>query len=124
AAQALPEYLRPTVWSLLEVMPFNTAGKIDRRALPEPEFAAGEYAEPRTDVERAVAAVFGDVLGVDTVSATDSFFDLGGNSLSATRVAARIAETLGIRVGVRDLFDAPTVRALAALVADVTGPAT
>nr|WP_237421983.1 non-ribosomal peptide synthetase [Gordonia sp. SID5947] len=115
-AEALAEYMRPTVWMVLDDIPLNSAGKLDRRALPEPEFTAGEYVAPESDAEATVADVFADVLGVDRVSVVDSFFDLGGNSLSATRVAARVADALGSDVPVRSLFDAPTARELAELV--------
>ncbi|NED68481.1 hypothetical protein G3I15_46885, partial [Streptomyces sp. SID10244] len=68
---------------------------------------------PDGEIEETIALVFAEVLGVDRVSVTDSFFDLGGNSLSATRVSARVGGALKADVGVRDLFEAPTVRDLA-----------
>ncbi|GAC71059.1 putative non-ribosomal peptide synthetase [Gordonia soli NBRC 108243] len=114
-AESLPAYMRPTVWMVLDDMQLNSAGKIDRRALPDPVFTAGEYVAPETDAESSVAEVFADVLGTDRVSVTDSFFDLGGNSLSAMRLAARVGAVLGVEIGVRELFDAPTVRELAAM---------
>ncbi|NED67112.1 hypothetical protein G3I15_39910, partial [Streptomyces sp. SID10244] len=81
---------------------------LDRRALPEPDFAgAGEFVAPSGPLEQTVAQVFADVLGADRISVTDSFFDVGGNSLSATRVAARVAEALDAEIPVRMLFDAP-----------------
>nr|WP_261978016.1 non-ribosomal peptide synthetase [Gordonia sp. NB41Y] len=113
-AAALPEYMRPTVWMPVDHLALNTAGKIDRKALPEPVFEASEYVEPETGTERTLAAVFAEVLGTDRVGATDHFFDLGGNSLSAMRLTARAGQILGRDLGVRDLFDAPTVRDLAA----------
>ncbi|UQE74423.1 non-ribosomal peptide synthase/polyketide synthase [Gordonia sp. PP30] len=116
-AARLPEYMVPTVWVSLDEMPLNTAGKVDRRALPEPEFTAAEYTAPVTDAEQAVAAVYADLLGADRVSVTESFFDLGGNSLAAMRLVARTSEVLGVQLSVRDVFDAPSVRALAAAVA-------
>ncbi|WP_353507227.1 amino acid adenylation domain-containing protein, partial [Gordonia sp. ABSL1-1] len=117
-SEALPEYMRPTVWMVLEDIALNTAGKIDRRSLPEPEFTAGDYVAPEGTAEVAVAQVFAEVLGVDQVSATDSFFDLGGNSLSAMRLAARVGISLGVDISVRELFDAPSVRALVASISD------
>uniref|UniRef100_UPI0010F502A8 non-ribosomal peptide synthetase n=1 Tax=Gordonia sp. GAMMA TaxID=2502241 RepID=UPI0010F502A8 len=118
-AASLPEYMRPSVWMPVEDIALNTAGKIDRRALPEPVFSAGEYVEPADESEAAVAAVFADVLGLDRVSVTDSFFDLGGNSLSAMRLAARVGEVTGSEISVRDLFDAPSVRELSRASADL-----
>ena len=118
AAAALPAYMVPTVWVLLETVPFNSSGKLDRRALPSPDLqtAAAEYVAPDTDTERTLAAVYADLLGLTRVGVTESFFDLGGNSLAAMRLAARAGEALGVEVSVRDIFDTPTVRGLAAAV--------
>ncbi|MDF3313435.1 amino acid adenylation domain-containing protein, partial [Rhodococcus sp. T2V] len=115
ASGSLPSYMLPSATVLLDEFPLNTSGKLDRKALPAPEFAsnATEYVTPRTEVEQVLAAVFGTVLGLDRVSVHDSFFDLGGNSLSVTRVAARITESTGTRLSVRDVFEAPTVADLA-----------
>ncbi|GAB17963.1 putative non-ribosomal peptide synthetase, partial [Gordonia effusa NBRC 100432] len=122
-AESLPVYMVPTVWMVLDDIALNSAGKIDRNALPEPDFGGveAEFAEPETEDEAALARVFADVLGVARVSVADSFFDLGGNSLSAMRLAARAGEVLGVDLSVRDLFEAPTVRAL--LAASTSGPA-
>ncbi|MFT3900822.1 MAG: amino acid adenylation domain-containing protein [Gordonia sp. (in: high G+C Gram-positive bacteria)] len=118
AADHLIAYMCPSAWVELPEMPLGSAGKIDRKALPDPDFAAaGEYVAPEGEAEEAVAAVFADVLGVDRVGATESFFDIGGNSLSAMRVVARAGEALGVELSVRELFDAPTVRELAAVAA-------
>ena len=119
-AQALPPYMRPSAWVALDEMPLSSAGKVDRRALPEPRAEAAEYIAPSTDSESIVAALYGDLLGVDTVGVTDGFFDLGGNSLAATRLAARVSDALGVEVTVRDVFDSPSVREL---VEAVTGRA-
>ncbi|MCF8568746.1 amino acid adenylation domain-containing protein [Gordonia sp. HY002] len=120
-ATPLPEYMRPTVWMPLDEIPLNSAGKIDRKSLPAPEFSAGEYVAPETADEEAVAGAFADVLGVDRIGVTDSFFDLGGNSLSAMRLAARAGDALGVQVSVRDVFEAPSVRELVAATAGRTG---
>ncbi|WP_283957796.1 condensation domain-containing protein, partial [Gordonia sp. GAMMA] len=128
-AEQLPAYMRPTSWVVLDALPSNTAGKVDRKALPAPDFVAAERVLPETDAEVAIAGVFADVLGLsaaDSVSVTDSFFDLGGNSLAATRLAARVSRMLGVPVRVRDVFDAPTVRDLArrTQAADIAGAGT
>ncbi|WYY18776.1 non-ribosomal peptide synthase/polyketide synthase [Gordonia malaquae] len=115
--QALPEYMRPTHWVSIDAMPLNSAGKVARRELPEPEFGTVDAVEPATADEATIAQVFAEILGLETVSVTASFFDLGGNSLSATRIAARVGEALGVDVSVRDVFDAPSVRELATAVA-------
>ncbi|GAC78165.1 non-ribosomal peptide synthase domain TIGR01720/amino acid adenylation domain-containing protein [Gordonia malaquae] len=113
-AARLPEYMRPTVWMTLDEMPLGSAGKVNRRKLPAPELVAAEHVEPAEGVETQIALVYAAVLGADRVSAAESFFDLGGNSLAATRLAARIAAALDVDVTVRDVFDAPSVRELAA----------
>ncbi|MDS1113878.1 amino acid adenylation domain-containing protein [Gordonia westfalica] len=111
-AARLPEYMRPGTWARLESMPLNTSGKVDRRSLPEPEFGAVEFVAPETPDEATVAGLFADLLGIEQASVTDSFFDLGGSSLSAARIAARVSDELGVEVTVRDVFDAPSVREL------------
>ncbi|MGW5073598.1 non-ribosomal peptide synthase/polyketide synthase [Rhodococcus sp. NPDC004095] len=123
AAAELPSYMVPSVFVVLDAMPLSANGKLDRRALPEPERAATEYVAPATAAEAAVARVFAELLDVPQVGATDSYFDLGGNSLTATRAVARINAELDAGIGVRELFEAPTVRALAAAVSASTGSA-
>ncbi|WP_280496861.1 condensation domain-containing protein, partial [Nocardia farcinica] len=114
AHEALPAYMVPGALLALDEFPLNVSGKLDRAALPEPVFDGAAYRAPVTPAERLVAAAFASVLGVDRPGVDDSFFDLGGNSLSATRVLARLGERLGRRVPVRLLFEEPTVRGLAA----------
>ncbi|WP_068056818.1 non-ribosomal peptide synthetase [Nocardia xishanensis] len=114
ARAALPAYMVPSAIVPLTVMPLNASGKLDRRALPEPELAARDYRAPVTPMEQAVAAVFAEVLGVDTVGADDDFFDLGGNSLVATRVVGRLRALTGAEVRVQWFFTDSTVAALAA----------
>ena len=91
AALRLPEFMVPTAWVPLADVPLSASGKLDRKLLPEPEFGVpgDDFTEPASDAEELVAQVFADVLGVDRVSVTSSFFDLGGNSLAAMRLAAR-----------------------------------
>jgi amino acid adenylation domain-containing protein len=109
----LPEYMVPAEIVVLEELPLTSSGKIDRRALPAPTLAAAPYRAPQTETEKIVADVFAQVLGVDRVGLDDDFFALGGNSLIATRVSARLELALGTEVPVRYLFDAPTVANLA-----------
>ncbi len=118
AAGSLPSYMVPASVMVLDEFPLNASGKLDRKALPEPvfELSAAEYVAPRDPVEEVIAGIFADVIGVPRISVEESFFDAGGNSLVATRLVSRVSEALGVRVAVRDLFEAPTVAQLAARV--------
>ncbi|MET8422683.1 amino acid adenylation domain-containing protein [Nocardia sp. NPDC004860] len=111
--ESVPSYMVPSAVVRLDAMPLNASGKLDRKALPVPQFQAREYREPATAAERTVAEVFATVLHLDRVGADDDFFELGGNSLNATRVVARLGAAVGTRVPVRALFEAPTVAELA-----------
>ncbi|RVW01380.1 hypothetical protein EGT50_14340 [Rhodococcus xishaensis] len=98
--------------------------KVDRKALPPPRWNTREFRAPTTPVQQVVAAVFADVLGIDRVGLDDDFFALGGNSLAATRVMARLRSDTGTTVPLQWLFSDPTVEALASrIVAGVEGPA-
>ncbi|MFC7449655.1 non-ribosomal peptide synthase/polyketide synthase [Rhodococcus daqingensis] len=120
-AAALPRYMVPSVLTVLDELPLNPSGKLDRKALPAPEFVGtAEFVAASTPTELSLAEIYGDVLGSEhPVGAADSFFDLGGNSLAATRLLARVNAEFGTRVSVRELFEAPTVAGLAAVVDDV-----
>ncbi|MEU8541984.1 amino acid adenylation domain-containing protein [Streptomyces sp. NPDC048717] len=114
-AAALPEYMVPSACVVLGRLPLTGNGKIDRRALPEPEFETGSgYTAPRTPAEEILVALMGELLGRSVIGAHDNFFDLGGHSLLATRLVNRIRTHLGADLGVADLFEAPTAAALAA----------
>jgi amino acid adenylation domain-containing protein len=116
-AGRLPDYMVPSAVVELAELPLTVNGKLDRAALPEPDYRAATYEAPRTEPERVMARLFAEVLGVDRVGLGDSFFDLGGQSLLATRLISRIRSVLGVEVGIQDLFDAPTVAGLAARLA-------
>ncbi|UAK33253.1 non-ribosomal peptide synthase/polyketide synthase [Nocardia asteroides] len=114
--ETLPAYMVPATIVALDAFPLNPSGKLDRKALPEPTFEAKHFRAPVTAIEEIVAGVFGEVLGAGRVGADDDFFALGGNSLVATQVVARVGAAVGARVPVRALFESPTVAALAAAI--------
>ncbi|MGY4101754.1 amino acid adenylation domain-containing protein [Nocardia sp. R16R-3T] len=110
----LPSYMVPSSIMVLDRVPLTPVGKLDRKALPRPVFTDHKpFRAPRTPIERAIAEAFIDVLGLDTIGLDDSFFALGGDSLVATRVAARLGAALDAEIPVRLLFEASTVAELA-----------
>jgi amino acid adenylation domain-containing protein len=114
-ARRLPGYLVPSAYVTLPDLPRLTSGKVDEAALPEPDttaFTAG-FVSPRGPVERVVADVMAEVLGIERVGRFDDFFALGGHSLSAARLAGRLRAVLRAAVSVRLVFESPSVTALA-----------
>ncbi len=114
AKEKLPDYMVPSAWVTLEALPLMLSGKVDRRALPEPEETRpaleAAFVPPRNAFEARIAAIWSEVLGLDTVGIDDNFFDLGGESFKAVKVVRRIDKS----VSVMDLFKYPTIRELAA----------
>ncbi|WP_024802857.1 non-ribosomal peptide synthase/polyketide synthase [Nocardia sp. BMG51109] len=119
-SERLPDFMVPAAVMVIESVPLTANGKVDRKALPEPEFGSpAGYRAPRSDVERALAGAFAEVLGVDRVGVDDGFFELGGDSIRSIQVVSR-ARALGVVVSPREVFECRTVAALAA-VADGRG---
>src|SRR6266540_1003360 len=109
----VPEYMAPESIQVIEEMPVTSNGKIDRKRLPMVEAAGGqggqEYVGARTPIEEILAGIFKEVLKLERVGRQDNFFEIGGHSLLATQVVSRVKSTFGVEVGVRGLFEEPTV---------------
>lgn len=123
AALSLPDYMVPTMVVALDgPLPLTPNGKLDRKSLPTPDWSelAGDVA-PRTAVESTVAAAFAEILQLPSVGVHDSFFELGGHSMASMKLVGRIREAFGVDVSIRDVFDAPSVAELAAVVARSEG---
>jgi amino acid adenylation domain-containing protein len=121
--QRLPDYMMPSAYVVLDTIPISPNGKIDRKALPAPEGATHAtlgYEEPQGETEIRLAAIWAEVLQVEKVGRNDDFFDLGGHSLSAVRALSLTNAAFGTNLPVRVLFQAQTVRQLAAVVAKMT----
>lgn len=116
-AARLPDYLVPSAIVLVEELPLTRHGKLDRAALPDPSPAGPARVRPLMPAEEVIAGLFAEVLGLDRVGPDDDFFVLGGDSLSATRLVARISAALGTAVPLRSLFEAAQPAALAERIA-------
>jgi amino acid adenylation domain-containing protein len=121
--ERLPAYMVPSAWVALDALPKTVNGKIDHRALPPPAFEArdADYVPPRGEVERRLVEIWAGVLNVRRVGVLDNFFDLGGNSVSLTRVPDKLRDVRSVPLV--ELFRHPTVRSLAAYLADETSAA-
>ena len=116
AEQRLPGYMLPATFVLLDGLPLTANGKVDRKALPEPVEYLPEpiktYAGPRDALEEVLAELWRDILGIERIGVNASFFELGGDSLSATRVVSRIFQLFQLKVPLQAFFQKPTVEEL------------
>ena len=116
----LPDYMLPSHFVKLEKLPITSNGKVDRRGLPAVSEADApatrDVVPPRTDTEKALAAIWSQLLNVQTVGINDDFFELGAQSLLAIRAVSRIRDAFGVDVALRNLFERPTVAGLAEVI--------
>jgi acyl carrier protein len=119
----LPDYMIPVAFVQLDKLPLTPSGKVDRRALPVPDFGRtasnDPFIGPRTPAEATLAQIWCEVLGVKQVGVHDNFFELGGHSLLVTQVISRVRESFQADLPMRRLFDAPTVAGLAAALEEI-----
>ncbi len=115
--EKLPTYMVPAAFVLVESLPLNVSGKVDRRALPAPDLGRPNittpFVAPRDPIEEELAFIWAQLLGVERVGILDNFFDLGGHSLLATQLVSRLRDAFGIELPLRCLFESPTVAELA-----------
>lgn len=116
-ASQLPDFMVPTHFVFLKALPLNPNGKVDRKALPDPQAepppAPTSADQPQNETEARLAAIWADVLRVKQVGVTDNFFQLGGHSLLALQLMARVRQTFQADLPLKTLFDAPTITGLA-----------
>jgi acyl-CoA synthetase (AMP-forming)/AMP-acid ligase II/acyl carrier protein len=121
----LPDYMVPSAFVRLDTIPLTPNGKLDRKALPEPDKLRPQldtwYAAPRSPTEEQLAEIWSQVLSLDRVGVHDNFFDLGGHSLAATRVVSRVIKQFQLEVSLQSLFQSPTVAEMAAVIAEHQG---
>ncbi|MEU6602682.1 non-ribosomal peptide synthetase [Streptomyces flaveolus] len=122
-AARVPQHLVPTTWHALKEFPLTVNGKVDRSALPDPTRRRSPQRSLQADVEAAVAAVFTEVLGLERVEPADDFFALGGHSILAAKIVARLRRRVGVELSIAAVFDHPTVAGLASAVRGALEPA-
>ncbi|MDQ0457760.1 amino acid adenylation domain-containing protein [Rhizobium paknamense] len=117
-AASLPSHMIPAAYVVMDAIPLNVNGKIDRHALPAPQWKAEEgFVPPRNETEKMIAAIWCDILGLQEVGVHDSFFNLGGDSLAAARMIAAIRSKMKGELAIAAVFEAPTIATLASMVA-------
>lgn len=120
----LPAYMIPAAFIMLTSLPFTPNGKVDRRALPAPDWASPKpeqiFAAPQTDLEKNLAKIWSEILSVERIGIHDDFFELGGHSISAIRVNTRIFSRLHVDLPLSALFEFPTINELAGAIIERT----
>ena len=121
--EKVPDYMIPNIFIRLDRLPLNPNGKVDKKALPEPEGLRPEmdtvYRAPSNDIENVIAGIWQDVLGVDKIGIHDNFFDLGGHSIKATQAVTRMKEALDVNLPIRAIFENPTIRELEGIIIEL-----
>ncbi|KTD46057.1 non-ribosomal peptide synthase [Legionella quinlivanii] len=120
-AKQLPDYMVPSVFMLLEHIPLTLNGKVNRKALPDPDLATQkqQYVAPRSKIEKKICEIWQDILGIERIGVTDNFFELGGHSLTATQVVARISKTFNVALPIKSIFTGQTPKHLAQTVLEL-----
>jgi fengycin family lipopeptide synthetase D len=112
-----PDYMIPAYFVQMESMPLTVSGKIDKKALPDPDGTRSgldsEYIAPRNKIEKQLAAIWDAILECQHIGVHDNFFELGGHSIKATQLASRIHKTMKLNINIRDIFNSPTIAAMA-----------
>jgi acyl-coenzyme A synthetase/AMP-(fatty) acid ligase/acyl carrier protein len=122
-SRKLPPYMVPGAFVFVQVLPLTASGKVDRKALPasgRSGSSGSTYVAPRTPTEETLASIWAEVLKLERIGVEDDFFELGGHSLLAMRVVSRVREALDVDLSMRDLFTAPTVQSLSAVIEALT----
>jgi len=126
--QRLPDYMIPAVFMQLNELPLMPNGKVDRRALPAPDFSSAkvqqEFIEPRDQTETVMAGIWSGLLRVDRVGILDDFFELGGHSMLAAQIISRVRDAFLVELPLSSIFEKPTVAGLSQMVSEAQqGPA-
>ncbi|MBA6304371.1 non-ribosomal peptide synthase/polyketide synthase [Colwellia sp. MB02u-14] len=120
----IPDTMIPSQWIILGQLPLNKNGKVDKKALPEPDWTKSNnktiYVAPSSETEKLLATIWQDILNVEIIGINDDFFEVGGHSLLATRVVTRVRKELNFKLEVRDFFANPTINALSQLIKQTT----
>ncbi|HEX3048369.1 MAG TPA: non-ribosomal peptide synthetase [Bacillota bacterium] len=117
AAQGLPDYMMPSFFVAIDKIPLTLNGKIDKKALPQPQLGVNQataYVAPRNPTEEKMVDLWRELLGVDKIGINDSFFELGGDSLKATSLVARIYKDIGMEISLIDIFNQPSIKEIVA----------